>query len=580
MIFKPQFSEGGILQEYPRPQKKRNSYINLNGEWDYAFSRSKNFTESFDGKIIVPYSPESPLSKVSRQLKKDEFLHLRKTFTLPDNFNRGRVFLNVGACDQVCEVFLNGKFLYKNNDGYTSFTVELTNVQNCENVLYLIVTDDSDSDVYGRGKQKYKRGGIWYTAISGIWQTCFLESTPNVYVKDFKYYIDFDNKKLSVNVDIEGDGKDEKSAYVSIIRDDGSVIEAKTADKKAVLDVSGLTPWSPENPQLYIVKLKCGEDEVESYFGLRKFSKTLINGKLYFAINDKPVFLNGLLDQGYYGDGIYTPAKNKDLYDELFALKSMGFNMLRKHIKKESMLWYYYCDVLGIVVFQDMINGGGKYSPVKIALGAFINLRINDSDYKSVKRDNPLSRKQYVYEANRLIDQLFNVTSLFLWTPFNEGWGQFDAYENWVEFAKKDPTRLYDHASGWQDKGGGDVNSKHIYFKKINAVGDGKRVLAVTEFGGYSLYVKGHVNSNKKFGYRSFNSQKALENAYAKLYKNEIIPCIRKQGLSSCCYTQVSDVEDEINGLYTYDRVLKVDADFIKSVNEEVYKAFEKSVKE
>ncbi len=575
MIFKPQFNSEGVLSEYPRPQKQRDSYLCLNGEWDYIITERENLEAHFDGKIILPYSPESEFSGVNRQLKKREFLHLKKDFTLPKGFNKGRVFFNVGACDQTCKVFLNGKLLYENFDGYTSFTVELTNIVDGVNTLYIIVKDDADSPIYGRGKQRYKRGGIWYTAISGIWQSCFLESTPKVYIKDFKFYPDFDNKTLTVTCDIS---QSEKSAYVSIIDENRVLAEGFAVDGKVTLDASKCSPWTLDNPELYTVIIKAEEDEVKSYFGLRKFSTAVVKGKKYFAINNEPIFLNGLLDQGYYHGGIYTPKTNADMYNEVYALKNMGFNMLRKHIKVEPMLWYYYCDILGMVVFQDMINGGGKYSPFRIMLAPFFNLKLNDGNYKAMRR-NADSRKQYKYEANRLIDQLFNVTSIFLWTPFNEAWGQFDALKICEELRKKDSTRLYDHASGWQDMGGGDVCSKHIYFRKIKLKNDNKRVLALTEFGGYSLYLKGHVFSDKKFGYKAFKDQKSLQNAYQNLYFDQIIPMIYKEGLSSCCYTQVSDVEDEINGIYTYDRILKFDPEFLKSVNEKVYKAFKDSLK-
>lgn len=572
MIFKPQFSSDGVLPEYPRPQKKRDSYINLNGEWDYAFSPSDNFVDSFDGKIIVPYSPESKLSGVNRQLAKNEFLHLRKTFTLPSGFNKGRILFNVGACDQTCKVYFNGKFSYENFDGYTSFTVELKNPSESENEIYLIVSDDADSDVYGRGKQRYKRGGIWYTAISGTWQTCFLESVPENYIKDFKYDINYDEKTLTVSCGVVGN----KVAEVTVFDGQNIVDSGKTVDGKVVLNVEACKSWSLDNPELYPVVIKTDEDAIESYFGLRKFSKILVDGKYYFAINDEPVFLNGLLDQGYFGDGIYTPKRNEDVYNEVATLKTAGFNMLRKHIKVESALWYYYCDILGVAVFQDMINGGGEYSKLRINLGPFIDLRLNDKDYVSMKRGNIESRKQYLYEANRLIDQLYNVPSLFLWTPFNEGWGQFDAYDNWKILSKKDTSRLFDHASGWQDKGGGDVNSKHVYFKKVKPKNDYKRVLAVTEFGGYSYELS--EKSGRKFGYKTFKSRDKLKRAYEKLYLNEIIPSIINDGLSSCCYTQVSDVEDEINGLFTSDRILKLDVDFLKNINDKVFAAFYKSL--
>lgn len=575
MIFTPEFNENGVLSEYPRPQKKRDSYFLLNGKWEYAVNKTEDLLNDFDGEILVPYSPESELSGVKRQLKKDEVLHLKKRFVLPDGFNEGRVFLYVGACDQTCKVYLNGSFLYENNDGYTAFTVELKGIKEGDNVLYFTVKDDASSDVYGRGKQKYKRGGIWYTAISGIWKTCFLESTPDFYVKDFTYDVDYDNRTLTVSCDLN---YPEKSAYVSVIDQNTEVSGGFTVNGKVTLNVDGLKPWSPSSPDLYKVIITAGDDKVESYFGLRKFSKKQIDGKWYFTVNDTPVFFSGLLDQGYYHDGIYTPKSNKAMYDELCLIKKAGFNMLRKHIKVESALWYYYCDVLGIAVFQDMLNGGKPYKLLRIALAPFLNLRLNDKNYKSMGRDNIKSREQYYFEAERMMDELKNVTSLYLYTPFNEAWGQFDSTKNVERFKRKDASRLYDHASGWQDTGSGDCNSKHVYFRKLNLKNDGKRVLFLSEFGGYSLYVKGHTFSDKKFGYKSFNDQKAFRKAVKKLYIDEVVPMIKKEGLSAICYTQVSDVEDEINGLFTYDRVLKIDVGEMAEINRTLYKTFNDSL--
>jgi hypothetical protein len=279
------------------------------------------------------------------------------------------------------------------------------------------------------------------------------------------------------------------------------------------------------------------------------------------------------LDQGYWVDGLYTPPSNKAMYDEILAVKNLGFNMLRKHIKVEPMLWYYYCDVLGILVWQDMINGGGSYPSIRIMLAPFINLRLDDKNYKKMKR-NDKSRKQYYFEAEEMMSQLNNVTSLCLYTPFNECWGQFDAVNVTNHLKNIDSTRLYDHASGWQDKYAGDLCSKHIYFRKVKMKNDSKRILALTEFGGYSYPVDGHVFSSKKFGYKIFNDKDKLQKRYADLYKNEIIPLIKNEGLCATVYTQLTDVEDEINGLFTYDRLLKFDADFLINLNNLVYKSF------
>ena len=575
MIFKPEFIENGFFSEYPRPQLKRQSFFNLCGEWDYAITKTSDLLDSFDGKILVPFCPESKLSGVNRQLKKDEFLHLSKHFTLPQGFNRGRVILNVGAIDQCAKIYLNGKLLLEHNDGYNSFSVELENIVEGENHLYILVTDDADSPIYGRGKQTYKRGGIWYTATSGIWQPVWIESVPTDYIKGFKLYPDFDNQTLTVTFDTTDP---QKSVYVSVIDQNQIVKEGQSDKNKVVIDLKGLKPWSPNNPQLYPIKFNYGNDAVESYFGLRKFSKVKIGDKYYFAINNEPIFLNGLLDQGYFPDGFYTPKSNKVLYEQVSQVKDLGYNMLRKHIKVEPDLWYYYCDILGMVVWQDMINGGAKYSPVRIAIMPFIRLKLKDTNYKLMKRADPRSREQYVLEANRLIDRLFNCVSLQLYTPFNEGWGQFDAVKNYNLLSQKDGTRLYDHASGWIDKGAGDTNSRHIYFRKARPKSDGKRVLTLSEFGGYSLRVAGHESSPKKFGYKRFKNADALTKAYKNLYYNEVVPLIKTQGLSATVYTQLTDVEDEDNGIFTYDGVLKINKDTLKDINKAVYEAFDKHV--
>ena len=281
------------------------------------------------------------------------------------------------------------------------------------------------------------------------------------------------------------------------------------------------------------------------------------------------------MDQGYWKDGLYTPPSNKAMYDEIRAVKDLGFNMLRKHIKTEPYLWYYYCDVLGVLVWQDMINGGAKYKELRIMLAPFINLHIDDQNYKAMGRSER-SKEQYYKEAYGLIDALFNCVSLCLWTPFNEAWGQFDAKEVCEKLQAYDNTRLFDHASGWQDKGAGDVRSRHIYFRKLRAKNDRKRVLAVTEFGGYSFALDGHTFTDKIFGYKLFKDGAKFANALEKLYDTEVIPLIETQGLCGAVYTQLTDVEDEINGLFTYDRVLKTDGERIRKMNERLYHAFEK----
>lgn len=584
MIFEREFSKDAAPMsesfEYPRPQFKRDSYLDLNGEWDYAIRKINKgqvapMPEIYDGKITVPYSPESPLSGVNRQLQKDEYLFYHKRVTLPNGFFRGRLLLNIGACDQCCTVFVNGHEVGGHEGGYLPFTLDLTEFwrENEENEIVIRVTDDADSDVYGRGKQFYKPYRIWYTATSGLWQYVFLESVPLDYIKKVKLTPLYDEKALQIELTAEG--KSDGASY-KIYGENGAVYSGEIAvNEKQVAPMPEFLPWSPDSPHLYKIVFTMGDDVVESYFGMRKFSKIQKDGKQLFAINDRPVFLNGLLDQGYFGEGYYTPRTTDELYLQVKAVKELGFNMLRKHIKVEPYLWYYYCDILGVVVWQDMLNAGEKYSELLLDVGPFIQLNLDDKKYKARKRGNPASRAQYKKEACELIDALYNVVSLQLWTPFNEGWGQFDTLENLQTLQEKDPTRLYDHASGWFDKGAGDVHSRHVYFKKYKPENDGKRVTALTEFGGYSFDVTG--KTKHKFGYKVFTRLEDFCVAYSNLFRGEILPAIRTSGLCATVYTQLTDVEGEINGIFTSDGKLKLDETELKAINAELYRAFEET---
>ena len=579
MRFYPSFSDSEIpLAEYPRPQFRRKSYLSLNGEWDYAIREDGGIPDRYDGRILVPYPPEAPASGVLRVTGPRETLAYRRTFTLPDGFFRGRLLLNFGAVDQVARVLLNRREVGGHAGGYTPFTVDLTPAL-CEgeNELVVLVTDNADSDVYGRGKQRYRHGGIWYTPVSGIWQSVWLESTPPLALTSHTLIPDLATHTLAVTPYATGAG----AVTVEALDGDTVIASAVTeGGKTAVLDTSACRPWSVASPELYRLRLTLGEDTVESYFGMRDFGRCEIEGKHYFTENGEPVFYNGLLDQGYWPEGLYTPPSAKALYLELERVKKLGFTMLRKHCKVESALYYYYCDILGIAVWQDFINGGKRERTHRLVLAPFLNLHLNDRNYRAMGRENPASRAWFIREAEEVQNALGNCVSLSLYTVFNECWGQFDAVAVTEHLRARDPSRLYDHASGWQDKGGGDLCSRHIYFRPARPKNDGRRILALTEFGGYSYAMPGHVFTEKSFGYRRFKAPSALREAYARLVRREVIPAIKREGLSATVYTQLTDVEDEINGLFTYDRVMKLDPALVTTLNREIEEAFRETVGE
>ncbi len=548
------------LIEYPRPQFVRNSFINLNGKWACEFTRSDEIPQNFSREIIVPFSPETPLSGVGRMLMPDEYLHYKKEFDIAPDFNKGRVFIHFGAVDQIATVYLNGVKIGTHSGGYTPFSFEITDcIKEKGNVLNVVVRDFSDTAEYSRGKQKIKRGGIWYSPQSGIWQTVWLESTPETYLKKVKITPDFDREE--VRFDFCGQDGVQTSVY------DGDNLIAETTE--CIVKLPDFKAWSPENPFLYKVVFTCGKDRVRSYFGMRKFSVgTDKNGIKRLFLNNKPYFHNGLLDQGYYPDGYLTPPSNSALENDVKTVKSMGFNMLRKHIKIEPLLWYHFCDVNGIIVWQDMVNGGGKYG-LEVSVLPFIGVNLDDTNYKTFKRTDKKQRESYYNELSEMLDTLYNCPCIAVWVPFNEGWGQFDSAKAYDFIKSVDSTRIIDSTSGWHDRGTTDVISKHIYFTPIK-VKAGDKPYVLSEYGGYSHRVVGHTFGSKMFGYKIYKTEKSMTAAYERLFNNVIIPQI-DTGLSAAVYTQLTDVEDELNGLVTYDRkIVKINSEVIRKINERV----------
>ena len=556
------------LPEYPRPQLRRESFYNLNGVWDYAITASGDEPEVWDGEIVVPFSPEAPLSGAARGPAKDEFLHYRRSFTLPDGFRKDRVLLHFGAVDQIAEVFVNGVSAVKHSGGYWPFSADITSLlREGENVLCVTVRDNADDPTFAYGKQRYKRGGMWYTAQSGIWQTVWLESVPEVHIVSLRITPEFDDAR--VRIELETAGESRAAITCDVRGEDGSFVAGSWAKGGVcVVPLPDFHAWTPDDPYLYALDITCGEDHVESYFAMRKFSYVEHNGHKVFGLNNVPLFHNGLLDQGYYPDGLLTPPSDEAMVHDIETMKRCGFNMLRKHIKIEPLRWYYHCDRLGMIVWQDMVSGGQPYSFLHVsALPTLGVVDLPDRDAKPYGRSGMLSRARFRREMADTVRHLYNCPCIALWTVFNEGWGQFDALEMANELKMLDATRFIDHASGWQDQGREEMKSRHIYFRPVKLKNDG-RALALTEYGGYVLAVDGHRWTDRVFGYRICRDSAALTRDYDKLMLGQVLPHIRKEGLTAAVYTQITDVEEELNGLMTYDReVLKIPEETLREIN-------------
>lgn len=559
------------LQEYPRPQFRRKSYLNLNGFWQYAITETDEEPALYDGKILVPFSPESILSGVNRQLQQGEYLWYSCEFTLHSNFNKGIVLLHFGAVDSICDVYVNGRRVCHHEGGYNAFSADITQYlgRSGQTRLVVRVQDFTDTRYYTNGKQSTHRKGMWYTPQSGIWQTVWLESVPEQYVKSVRITPNFDNATVTVQADCTFDEP------FTVIVYDGEKEVCKADGKNCVtlhFPNGVFTPWSPENPFLYDLKIVSRRDEADSYFAMRKFSREKVNGVWRLMLNNRPYFHNGLLDQGYYSDGLYTAPSDEAMVYDIQTMKDLGFNMLRKHIKVEPMRWYYHCDRLGMLVWQDMPSGGtAQHKSVTLYLPFLGINKLKDSNYKRFSRESSESRETFLREYDEMLAQLYNCPCISTWVPFNEAWGQFDANKIAAHTKEVDPTRLVDHASGWHDQGGGDFKSLHVYFKKVHFRNDGKRATVLSEFGGYSYKDMEHsFNPDHTYSYKVFADKQSFNNGVKQLFERDVIAKIPK-GLSASVYTQVSDVEDEVNGLLTYDRkVMKVDANLMKEINSKV----------
>ena len=561
------------LPEYPRPQLVREDWLCLNGRWQYTItSKAAEKPSTFGGEIIVPFAIESELSGVCRALQPEEWLWYRRTFSVPDSFSKKRCILHFGAVDWQCAVYINGTLVCEHTGGYCPFSADITDaLQDGENELVVRVFDPTDAGWQNRGKQSLQSHGFWYTGTSGIWQTVWLEPVEPIHIENIRMLPDVDNSALHLSVQCS-----EKTELCAVIRAGENVVFNGTVSESAVISIPQPHLWSPEDPFLYDIEITAGKDTVRSYFGMRKFSVAKKDGVVRLCLNNVPYFQRGLLDQGYYCDGGLTPPTDEAMIYDIEKMKELGFNMLRKHIKVDLARWYYHCDRLGMLVWQDMVSGG-KYigdfyaGVVPNVLGAAPRLTpftLKDNRYKRFSRELPEARAAYESELAEMIDTLYNTVSICCWVPFNEGWGQFDAARIAAKVKALDASRLVDHASGWYDQGAGDIHSMHKYILPIPKIKPDARAFVVTEFGGYSQILDGHVwNRKKSFGYMMFGSKEKLTKAYARLIEKQILPLIPKY-LCGFIYTQVSDVEFEVNGILTYDRaVVKLDETVIKNLN-------------
>ncbi|MEE0969547.1 MAG: MFS transporter [Clostridia bacterium] len=555
-ILKTPYNVSDIPHDYhPRPSMRRDNFTVLNGKWNLKIFRHKN--ADYDGTVTVPFPPESELSGVKRVTKRCDVLVYSRKFNATLNGNH--TILHFGASDNKTTVIVNGTKAGENIGGYLPFDFDITHlIHEGENEIIVKVTDRLDK-TYPYGKQKYKRGGMWYTPVSGIWQTVWLEEVPENHIKNIKINTSQDHVTFKI---IGGEDKklltigEEKYSFI------GNEITVEIANARF---------WTPESPHLYDFTIESGEDKIYSYFALRDIGIEKQGGVPYITLNGKPYFFHGLLDQGYFPDGIYMPPSEKGFEDDILRMKELGFNMLRKHIKIEPDIFYYYCDKYGMAVFQDMVNNG-SYSFVYDTALPTIGLK-NLPKYQRKK-----VREVFYSSAERTAELLYNHPSVICYTIFNEGWGQHDANAAYKRLKPLDPSRIWDTASGWFKTKHTDVESEHVYFKKANFKISSEKPTILSEFGGYSCNVEGHLfNKERVYGYKICKTQHELTRELEKLYLNEILPLV-KCGLSAAVLTQLSDVEDETNGLLTYDRkVIKPDITAMKKIAEKIKGAFKEA---
>jgi len=532
--------------EYPRPQMVRENWLNLNGLWDYAILPKENSEPSnWDGKILVPYPVESALSGVKKRITPEQKLWYHTTFRIPEEWEETqKIILHFEAVDWETTIYINGKSAGMHKGGYDPFNIDITPFLKKKGKQNLVISvwDPTDAGFQPRGKQVSNPGGIWYTPVTGIWQTVWLEPVNSQYINNYKLVPDIDNEKVTFYIH-SSDKNQPADLQIKVLNSNGEIAFAEGNTASPVeIKIPDPELWSPDNPFLYDIEITLTNngqetDHVSGYFGMRKISLGKDEkGLTRIFLNNMFLFQNGPLDQGFWPDGIYTPPTEEAMKYDLEVIKKLGFNMLRKHVKIESRRFYYLCDKMGLLVWQDMPSGD-KY------------IGRNDPDIERT----PESKKQFEFELLKLIATKYNHPCIVMWVPFNEGWGQFDT-EGIVRFIKDlDPTRLVNSASGWTDRGVGDVHDIHNYPEPRTPEPEEDRAIVLGEFGGLGLPVEKHTWVEKAWGYQKMENFNELLNTYEQFYKT-VWQFKDDPGLSAAVYTQTTDVETETNGLMTYDR--------------------------
>ena len=569
-------SPANVLPEYPRPQMVRKQWTNLNGLWDYAIQdKERKQPATFSGSILVPFAVESSLSGVKQPVTPEQKLWYRRSFRTP-RVRNGHVLPHFGAVDWQTEVFVNGKLVGQHQGGYDPFTVDITSALKkdaSEQELAVSVWDGTDGGLQPRGKQTLDPKGIWYTAVTGMWQTVWTEVVPATYIDELKLTPDLDGKRLQIVVSCATGGSsgpescsDTFTATAILQGRKIGAVSGKAGEATSV-GLDRVEPWSPDSPTLYDleVKLKSG-DSVKSYFGMRKIEVAKdTSGYNRLFLNHHPVFQIGPLDQGWWPDGLYTPPTDEAIKFDLQTLKGLGFNMLRKHVKVEPARYYYWCDKLGLMIWQDMPSAMRGDRGMGVKKGSPEDAVFPAEDAGDFNR-----------ELKALVHNLQNTTSIIAWVPFNEGWGEHDTNSILKMVKEMDPSRLVNGPSGWEDRGYGDMKDMHSYPGPEMFPTQPDRASVLGEFGGLGYPIEGHLwwTNKRNWGYRTYQSQAELESAYQNLIE-KLEPLV-KSGLAAAVYTQTSDVEGEVNGLMTYDRkVLKIPADKVAAKHRGLIKLLE-----